>query len=274
MKSDFVDMPYPEDVSDIQFYVPADLQKSMNDSDPENGKLIIEGYATTDSVDQQNDIIPPHAIDTSLFLPDDPNVPGGHINYEHRQGGEYIIGYPTRDSFVDPNRGLFVKAELYPNMHYARAMWDLAESMVKSGSNQRLGYSIEGKCTARNKHDTRIVEKVQITNVALTTNPANPEATWETVVKSLTTGHAINSFDQTGAAALRTESLGRSIHNLSWTLGKLQEPDEFQSIFKNVSKFMDMNELNSVEAAVILLQVSQGISRKEARKIIGTYLEV
>ncbi|MCC9083668.1 hypothetical protein LOS22_14600 [Enterococcus faecium] len=82
---------------------------------------------------------------------------------------------------------------------YAQSMWQLANTIQKSGISRQLGFSIEGAVTSRNARDNRIIEGVAIRNVALTTHPANPQATWETLVKSWTTGYGITPETQTDA---------------------------------------------------------------------------
>lgn len=218
----------------------------------------MRGYATTPDLDLQEDIVDPNGIDISHF------VEHGYLNYEHKQGNEFIIGAPTKGSYVDPNVGLFVEAKLYKSNPYAKIMWDLANNIAKSGVDRKLGFSIEGYAKARDKADPRIIKSTYITNVAVTTNPANPNATWESFMKSFLTGHGISPETQVDGAALRTESFARSLHNLSYAYKHIGNPENFETVWKEVGNYLDTMDKHTPEAMVMFLQLSKGYSRDEA----------
>lgn len=157
-----------------------------------------------------------------------------------------------------------MEAKLYKGNPYAKSIWNLANNIAKSGIDRKLGFSIEGFARERDKDDPRIIRKTYITNVAITTNPANPNATWEAFMKSFLTGHGITPETQVDAAALRTEALARSLYNLSYAYKALSNPKEFEQIWKGVSEYLDSMEKFSPESAVMFLQLYKGYSRAEA----------
>lgn len=200
----------------------------------------------------------PTGIDISHF------ISRGYLNYEHYQGDEFKIGAPTENTRIDPSVGLYVEGKLYKKNPYAQKVWKLAENIAESGIDRTLGFSIEGFARARSKEDPRIVKSTYITNVAVTTSPANPNATWEAFMKSFLTGYGITPDTQTGAAALRTESFARSLHNLSYAYRDIKGPEEFDKLWKEVGDYLDSLDRYTPESAVMFLQLSKGYSRNEA----------
>lgn len=189
------------------------------------------------------------------------------VNYEHKQDAEYVIGQPTDNCYVDSEKGLFVEALLYSNKKWAKDIWDLAQSIRKVGSNRKLGFSIEGTVRKRNDNDKRIIEELVIRNVAITKSPANPEATWDVFMKSLETGHEINPTEQRDGAVLRRESLGRAITELTYAYN-VEDPKELDELWQGASEYLAEERIDSEVAGTILLQLSRGISRKEAEEFI------
>lgn len=245
----------------LGLFVPIDIEESIKKSneDPEGKSWYVQGYATTPDLDLQDDIIDPAGIDISHL------VTHGYINYEHYQGEEYKIGVPTEGTHVDPNVGLYVEAKLYKGNPYAKSMWNLANNIAKSGVDRKLGFSIEGFARARDKKDPRIIRKTYITNVALTSNPANPHATWEAFAKSFLAGYGITPDTQTGAAALRAEEFARSLYNLSWALKETDE-DVFKATWKEIGNYLDAMDRYTPESAILFLQIFKGYSRAEAQE--------
>ena len=245
----------------INVFVPIDLNDSIqksNELDPTGKSWYLQGYATTPDLDLQDDIVDPTGLDITHF------IQHGYINYEHHQGEEYKIGVPTEGTHIDSAVGLYVECKLFKSNPYAEAMWKLANNIAKSGLERRLGFSIEGYAKERDKNDPRIIKSTYITNVAVTTSPANPNATWEAFMKTFVTGYGISPDSQTGAAALRTEEFARNLYNLSWAYTKIGDMNEFNDLWKNVGDVLDDMERYTPEAAVMFLQLSKGYSRDEA----------
>ena len=69
-------------------WTPIDLTKAQGDPD-EPLKAPIAGIVSTEGIDLQGDTIMQSGCDWKYFLSK------GWLNYEHQQGPEYIVGYPT-----------------------------------------------------------------------------------------------------------------------------------------------------------------------------------
>ncbi|AMO26028.1 prohead protease [Bacillus phage Thurquoise] len=244
----------------VNLFVPIDLDESISKSneDPTSKSWCLKGYATTPDLDLQDDIIDPKGIDISHF------ITHGYLNYEHFQGEEYKVGVPTEGTHVD-DVGLFVEGKLYKDNPYAKSIWNLANSIQKSGIDRKIGFSIEGYAKARDKADPRIIKSTYITNVAVTTNPANPHATWDAFMKSFMVGYAITPEESTGVAAISPDSLARSLYNLSWSLKK-EDESEFKNVWGEVGNYLDAMERYTPETAILFLQISKGYSRAEAKE--------
>lgn len=147
-------------------------------------------------------------------------------------------------------------------------MWKLAQSVAKSGLKREIGFSIEGYIKKRNDIEKDVIEKVEVRNVAITKNPANPSATWETFVKSWSVGHEINPAKQQNSTALTKESLAQAVTTLAWanTLPK----NEANKLWNETARYLDMSKKSNEENAVVLLQNMKGLSKSEAKSYLET----
>lgn len=253
-------------------FVPVDIHNSIRKSEEsENHDWYVQGYATTPDLDLQGDIVLPEGIDYSYF------TTKGWINYEHKQDAEYVIGVPTENCYVDMKKGLFVEAKLMQDNPHAQAMWNLANSIEKSGIHRQLGFSIEGFVTRRSSQDNRVIEGVKITNVALTKSPANPNATWDKLVKSWTTGYDTNPETQADAGALRRKQFDEDITNLTGAIKTVAKwcdmpSKEKEFVVQEVAKSLE-EESTSQNIGAIVLQLSRGVSLTEAINFIESRKE-
>ena len=252
----------------MNIFIPIDIAGSIKKSQEEGNGVdwYIRGFASTPDLDLQGDIVQPSGIDINYFKS------SGWINYEHQQDAGSTIGVPTDNCYIDFQKGLFVEAKLFKDHPLAQEMWNLANNIEKSGAERKLGFSIEGGIRKRNDRDNRIIEDLEIRNIAVTKNPANPKATWEKFMKSWTTGTEINPEKQVNGEALRVEQLAQAITNLTWTY-KIGNPQELDKTWEGVSKYMEASDRNSAECGIIMLQLSRGISRLDAEKFVNKKLE-
>ncbi len=239
--------------------MPIDVNKSIDKTAEANEQesWIICGYASTPDMDFQGEIIEPEGIDIDYF------IRYGWINYEHKQDAQYQIGVPTENCYVDIQKGLYVEARLIKDNQYAEQMWKLANDVKKSGINRNIGFSVEGKIESRDENDSRIITGLMVKNVALTTHPANPNATWDVLMKSWETGHGITPETQTNAGALRKEDLASAITVISG-LYKLKSPKEVSDLLKSVGELLDATQRSNKEQAIVMLQLGRGISKDQA----------
>lgn len=254
----------------MDIFVPIDIDSSIAKSEESEkvgtGEWYVRGYASTPHLDLQGDIVQPAGIDIDYF------VKSGWINYEHKQDAKYVVGVPTDNCHVDFRKGLFVEARLLKDNPYAQEMWDLANSIKKSGVDRKIGFSIEGVIKKRNDRDNRIVEELTIRNVALTKNPANPHATWETFMKSWTTGHEVNPTEMSNASALRTEQLAQAITTLTH-LSKIGSPQEKDRMWSEATKYLEKAGRRNEESDKLILQLARGVSRKDASEFVNKLYE-
>lgn len=254
---------------DMKFntFIPFDIAKSVS-TGVDSDYFIIKGLASTPSLDVQNDIVNPKGIDIEYFMQ------SGYINYEHES--DKVIGFPTENCYVDENLGLFVEAKLFKDNPYAREMIELAERLEKSGTGRKLGFSIEGNVKQRNVNDSRIIEGVMITGMAVTKRPANTDSSWDVIMKSFVTGEGITPDTQVDAGALRREALASSITKLTYAT-KLRNVSTRDDLWAGVLEMLKKSDGLGYEESVITLQLARGLSRKDAElavmEIKRKYLE-
>lgn len=70
-------------------------------------------------------------------------------------------------------------------MPQVQSIIKLYHNIKDNNIDRHLGFSIEGNVIERDEEDESIIRQVQITGVAVTKNPANTDATWELLSKSL-----------------------------------------------------------------------------------------
>lgn len=154
-------------------YLPINkLEKSKDD----DNTYLVRGYASTGKKDLQQEQIDPSGIDASYLVSD------GWVDFEHDT--DQVIGVPTKNTHVD-NKGLFLEARLFKNMPQVQDIIKLYHNIKDNNIDRNLGFSIEGNVIERDEDDESIIRQVQITGVAVTKNPANTDATWELLTKSL-----------------------------------------------------------------------------------------
>jgi hypothetical protein len=154
--------------------------KGGPDGADKSGKRWIQGIASTDGRDLQGEILEQNGIDLTYFLKH------GYFNDDHKSGPEFKVGQPTEAKLT--KNGLWVKGFLFKNPNSteetrADYYWNLMNQLQASGSDRKVGFSIQGKVIRRN--GTKI-EKCWIQDIAITTQPVNV-ATWAEIAKSLST---------------------------------------------------------------------------------------
>lgn len=158
--------------SNFDFFVPVQLVKSESIGDKES-KRFIQGIASTDDTDLQNEIVVQHGMDTAYFLK------YGYINDDHKPGPEHKVGEPTECRST--KAGLWIKAFLFKGHDRANYWWELMQSLEESGATRKVGFSIQGKVLRRAGNS---ILKCWLQDIAITCSPVNTH-TWAEVVKSL-----------------------------------------------------------------------------------------
>lgn len=206
-----------------------------------------------------------------------------------------MIGVPTKNTHVD-SKGLFLEAKLFKNMPQVQDIMKLYHNIKDNNIDRHLGFSIEGNVIERDEDDDSIIRQVQITGVAVTKNPANTDATWELVTKSLTSpvsikgsamidstkkplmsmsvkvnkaleaGHGITPSTQTNGAAFRTEHFSDQLVSLAENMKQAREIG-LSSVGQSVAQILD-NKSADGETMVAFLQLFEGLSRTDAQAVV------
>ena len=158
-------------------WLPVDVSKSED----EPTKTKIGGIISTDSIDQQGDVLLQEGMDFSYF------VDKGWFNYEHKQGADNILGAPTKVEpvTVDGKRATRVEGYLLNDVPRAREIIDIARAIERADLPRTIGFSVEGQVIARDQKNPKLITRSKILNVAITSAPVNPDARLEVLARSL-----------------------------------------------------------------------------------------
>jgi len=239
-------------IESFNFWLP--IGKSESIISPDGQKLRkIYGIASTADVDLQGEVVDQKGIDTAYFLKH------GYFNNDHKNGFENKVGYPTVAR--QTKDGLYVEGVLFNDNKVADDIWNMMHSVKQTpGAKRQVGFSVQGK--VKRRMGKQILE-CWVQDIAITPAPINTK-TWADVAKSLaaqewvdeeeikalTAGYATSN--QTGGAALRPESLGRPIHNLTYG----QKKDGSRVVRKSaLVKFIQLNKGYSRSTAELMADV-------------------
>lgn len=147
-----------------------DFEKASSKSEGDESRyenMKISGMASDNSVDTDEEILDPNGYDLSRF------VKYGLLNYEHQVKNNplAVIGEPT-EAKVEGGK-MYLKGVLYKDSKLARDIYDTAIMLKKSGSDRKIGFSIEGKALERDPINNKRITKALITNCAITFTPKN-----------------------------------------------------------------------------------------------------
>lgn len=154
-----------------------DIEKGKEE--PE--KVKIGGIISTDTKDQQGDILLQEGMDWSYFLK------RGFFNYEHQQGPENILGVPDKVELVeiDGKKATKVEGYLLLKTPKAKSVYEAIKAINEPGTNRQIGFSVEGQVLERDAINPKIVKRAKILNVSVTAHPVNPDAKLELLARSL-----------------------------------------------------------------------------------------
>ena len=157
---------------DFKAHLPIDFFKVLDEE-----QRIIEGYATTETVDREGEVVTRKAIQEALE--EYKAFPTIRYMHERRPIGRAI------DMKLD-HRGLYVKAKIFKGPRDADEAW----SLIKQGG--LMAFSIGGRVLeARSVFDKtlnrhiRKITKMQLLEISLVDIPANPETLIQVLRKSL-----------------------------------------------------------------------------------------
>lgn len=248
----------------FSFFLPMDLAKStLVESENDDEEMLICGYASTGDKDRQGDSILQKGLDISDF------VDHGWYNYDH--DNSKILGYPDKENTRIDSHGFYVAGKLLKSVPLAREIYNISKELIKSGAPRRYGFSIEGKTLARDANGK--IVKAKVYNVAITPNPVNCNTSLELLIKSFSTdlnsetsksmgaGYSTNIGEINNGASLKSESLESAFRILAKAgCGDAESCEALKNIM--------INPINNTDEAILYFQISRGLSRSEATKLV------
>jgi len=152
-----------------------DLEKA-GDAE-ERGRGAIRGVASSESVDQDGEVVIQKGIDWSWFSQH------GFFTLEHPMHAMNIIGEPLKieHTEIDGVPTTLVKGELYLTDPVGKAVYEKAVAMRKAGGQRRLGMSIEGRVLER---DGGTIKRSDVRSIAISPQPRNKDAWFEPLAMS------------------------------------------------------------------------------------------
>jgi hypothetical protein len=165
----------------FSLWTPINIQKSQGDGAEEPLKGPIAGIVSTEATDLQGDSIIQAGCDWDYFLR------RGWLNYEHQQGPEYIVGYPTlvKPTVHKGQPATMIEGYLLLDRPRAKEVYESARAIQKAADGRSIGFSVEGQVMERDSKNPKIITKARILNVSVTAHPVNPDARLEVLARSL-----------------------------------------------------------------------------------------
>ena len=243
-------------------FIPIDIEKSGE----KDGRRIIYGRASDETMDLDNEVISSTGIQKSLEY----FKKYGKFDWDHKSKNDpaFLIGEPL-DAGVK-NGELFVKGELYKGMAVADTTWNLLKNKAK------LGFSIAGKVlevkAELNKstgETTNKVTKLIMTKIAVTPQPKNFNTyclPWGEFAKSLSGSDTEMTDEEIQAAIEKSmdtgggsnpmigQSLEKKVHTT--TYGKDVDPDKIKEKKEKKSTEEEEITMKSIDAKLDTLEKS------------------
>ena len=196
-------------ISDVELFSAwLPLQLIKGDAEPSRTK--IGGIISTETVDQQGDVILQDGMDFSYFLDK------GYFNYEHKGGVEYIVGAPTKVERVniDGMQATRVEGYLMNEKPLAKNIIETCVAMQKAQLDRKIGFSVEGQVLQRDPANSKLITKAKILNVAITSAPVNPDAKLEFLARSLMNAKQIAQAILDKHPELRNKEVMEELHQM------------------------------------------------------------
>lgn len=205
-------------MADWKFWTPAEPVEPDGVLIKGERKRLIHGIAATESKDKHGEELILGGMDFAPYLE------SGHLNDDHKQGEQYILGRPIEAKIV-PDAGQFKKSLSGPAFYHVcelfdsepgRAAWDNMKAVQDDPKRQR-GYSVEGAITETKGHQ---LMKTRVDDVALTRKPANTDTFAEFLKKSLTSDESAltmqNLDDGTETERMHQALTGIPLEQIMW----------------------------------------------------------
>lgn len=144
-------------------------------------KRIIEGFATTEDIDREDQIVDLKAVEKALNM----YLKNPTVRADHRPPpiGETLIAEPRQ---VNGNKGLFVQVQIGKNTRATDEAWSLIEQGLYKAFS--IGGQVRGMKNLYNKSAKRHIQHVTdilISEISVTDAPANQSCMFAVISKSL-----------------------------------------------------------------------------------------
>jgi len=169
-----------DDRDHIEFDLKGGLEV-VNKSD--DGRRVIAGYASVAVVDDDNQYIPPKVLEDGLrTLMADESYANLMVVHHNIQIGKLLSEYKDLQTKVD-DKGLFIVAEIRKDLETANSIW----SKILNGIMK--GFSIGGEIIEKHNHCDEdrcyeMIDKINLFEVSVCSNPINSPSGFEIVAKS------------------------------------------------------------------------------------------
>ena len=150
------------------FWLPIEVMKA----DTQDGAVRkFKGMASTAHLDSDGEMLEQGGFDLTDFK---------WINWEHSPDADKAVGFITFHQIT--KSGLYIEGE-FRNTKTATQVYELALDGQAKGERFRLGLSVEGQVTLRDKKDPKKVLKARLFGAAICKTPKNSN-TWVEIIKS------------------------------------------------------------------------------------------
>lgn len=255
------------DVELFSAWLPLGLIKG--EAEPSRTK--IGGIISTETVDQQGDMILQEGMDFSYFLDK------GYFNYEHKGGVEYIVGAPTKVERVniDGMQATRVEGYLMNDKPLAKNIIETCVALEKAQLDRKIGFSVEGQVLERDPTNKNVITKAKILHVAITSAPVNPDAQLEFLARSLMNAKQIAENILSKHPELRNKEVMDELHKLCMqkSIGYQTpaQPDPQASLSSLVPQSMD-EKLSVQDFGKEMEKTMYDRLRQEMEKMMGERL--
>jgi len=143
-------------------------------------KRIIAGYASIEQIDKQNEIIPIEVLKDAWERCYEDGKIRLHLMHTNIPVGEIIDEYEDSEDVVHKtgvdDTGLYIVCQIWDNTNKANEAWDLIKRGVLRGFS--IGGEALSKSTVCNGSCFNRIDKMDLHEISLVDNPANPDATF------------------------------------------------------------------------------------------------
>ena len=294
-------MPSENTIELFSTWTPLNIVKGEEEAGLRRAR--IGGVISTESVDQQGDILKQDGLDFSYLMSK------GYFNYEHKNGVEFILGSPTKveRTVLKGKPATKIEGFLMLDRPLAKEIYDTAQAMEKSKIGRNVGFSVEGQVLERDRMNPKVVTKARILNVAITGHPVNPDTKLELLARSLMmneeknmeelqdkgmVGHQTPStpdqsaplspvVEQNEEKELSMQDIDKEMNSLSFDrikkeMGKMME-EEMEKMYDYMNKkdeSMGNNMVSSKQLSLVMKRVFPSLSQSQCKSYADKFVKL